>query len=83
MKRLFYVEIGYDEEKGTYLANVVSVAENKGKSVEAMSLKLVMVEVSKILRKRNTQIRKFPLPEPSRIVSINGGTPNIIIPARN
>lgn len=83
MKKLFDIEIGCDEDKGIYRANVVSSAEGKGKTIEAVSLKLVMVEVSKVVRKRAVHLRKFPLPEPSRIIGINGGTPSIIVPARN
>lgn len=83
MKKLFDVEIGHDEEKGFYRANVLSTAERKGKTIESVSLKLVMVEVSKVVRKRASLLRKFPPPEPSRIISINGGPSNLIVPARN
>lgn len=83
MKKLFDIEVGHDEEKGIYRANLVSTAENKGKTIEGMSLKLVMIEVSKVVRKRASLLRKFPPTEPSRIIGINGGPSNLIIPARN
>lgn len=83
MKKLFDIEVGHDAEKGIYLANVVSTAEAKGKTIEGASLKFVLVEVSKVVRKRASLLRKFPPPEPNRIISINGGPSNLIVPARN
>lgn len=80
MKRLFMIEVGHDEEKGAYLANVVSTSENKGMSVQGVSIKGVMAEVGKRVRKQTLHMRKFPLPEPGKIIGLNGGPSSLILP---
>ncbi len=80
----YFCEIGFDDEKNVYLANVVSVADNKGTSVEAPSLKLLLAHVSKTIRKRESHNLRFPPPEPGLIISADSSRgPQLIVPARN
>jgi hypothetical protein len=83
----FHVEIGFNDETATYLANVISTIDHKGMSFESPSLKVLLPQVGKAIRKREWHNRKFPPPEPSAIISINGHNadtgPQLIVPARN
>lgn len=84
MKQIFLMELGVDEETGVYQANVISTADNKGRTSESPNLKLLLVEVSKQIRKRQARNRKFPIAEPNRILTVDqAGVGAIITPGRN
>lgn len=67
-KKLFTIEIG--ENNGIYYGVVRSVAETKQHTARALSMRLLMMELSHIIRKRWIHLRRFPVPEPSPIITL-------------
>lgn len=82
VKKTFVIEVGEDEH-GLYYAIVKSVAEEKGRAVRAPNMRLLMTEVSKVVRKRSAHLHQFPLPDPSPIITLEQDrtyNPRIITP---
>ncbi len=69
IKKTFIVDIGEDEG-GLYYAIVKSMQEGKGRAIRAPNMRLLMKEVAKMVRQRTRHIHRFPLPEPSPIVTL-------------
>lgn len=63
LKKLFQVDIGKDEETGRYHSHTFSLADKTIHLGVADSLKVLLLTLSKNLKKKNTKIRNFPLPE--------------------
>ncbi len=80
----FRLDVAFDDETQEYHANLYSLSDGKGVPMKATSLRKVLAKANKLMREKNGEIRHFPIPEPSLIISPNGnGTPNLIVPARN
>jgi hypothetical protein len=83
ISKSFQVDIGFDPETLEFHAHIYSLGDKKIRVCKATKLAPLMKEVSKALRKKEIQNRKFPLPEESRIILATNPEPQFIIPARN
>lgn len=69
MKKLFAISIGYEENDENYFAVVSSLTDNKTATVLDRTARGMMAKLGKLVRKKEQQMKNFPLPEPSRIIS--------------
>lgn len=75
LKKIFQVDVGFDDEEDVYQAQIYSVSDQKVLVGSDKLLRGLMSKVSKQIRKKGIDLKKFPLPEPkeeSRIVTLNG-----------
>lgn len=80
MKKLFEIGIGRTAN-GKYIAAINSLTDNKHCAVDGDNMKLLMTKVSKRIRKKNLDIKLFPLADRGRVIARNGDF--IAAPARN
>lgn len=80
----FRLDVAFDEEAQTYHANLYSLTDGKGVPMQHKSLRRVLVKASKLMRDKNSEVRHFPMPETSVIITPDSnGAPSLIIPLRN
>lgn len=65
IKKLFAVAIGFDENDGTYFANVHSLTDGKVLKCQSISAGKILKEADKAIRAKLKEIKNFPLPEPT------------------
>lgn len=73
LSKLFQLDVGFNDETSTYQANVYSIVDKTVMAGANPNLRKLLTEVSKNMRKKEKQIKLFPLPqeteaEPSRII---------------
>lgn len=67
-----------------YFANVASLTDKKQATVTDTSMRRLLPKMNKLIRGKTKQVKNFPIPEPSRIITLNGNhAPKLIVPARN
>jgi len=76
VKRIFAIDIG--ETETGLIAVVKSIVESKAAIIKAPNMRLMMAEISKIVKKRRSYLRRFPF-TPSSILTIEE---NMAKPAR-
>ena len=69
IKKTFTIDIGEDGT-GMCYAIVKSVQEKKGRSVSGYNMRMLMLGVSKLVRRRYNHLQRFPLPDPSPIITL-------------
>lgn len=65
-------------ETGEWGAIIHSASENKHSKFAAPTLKMAMNEAYKRMRKRELLNKRFPPPEPSRLITLADSAPRII-----
>lgn len=70
MKDLFAIRIGLNEKDGKYCALVKSVSDNKFAVIKKTSIRVVMAELNKLVRGKTREVKNFPMPEKSRIITL-------------
>lgn len=58
------------ESEHDYLATIISYKENKGMSITAPSMRLMLAEINKQIKKRSNFLRRFPIPERRAVLTI-------------
>lgn len=69
IKKTFTVDVGEDAA-GIYYAVVKSIPEQKDNTFRAHTIRVLMNEVSRVVRKRCAHLHRFPLPEKSPIITL-------------
>lgn len=72
MKGLFVITIGQDEKSGLFGATVVSMADGMSNKCSSPRFATLINTLSTRIKKRALHDRKFPPPEPSKIIKPNG-----------
>lgn len=80
MKDLFAIRIGFNEKEQTYGALVHSVTDNKFATIKKTSIRVVMAELNKLVRGKTREVKHFPIPEKSRIITLPQSAPMIVGP---
>lgn len=80
MKDLFAIRIGYNEKDETYGALVHSVTDNKFATIKKTSIRTVMAELNKLIRGKTREVKHFPIPEKSRIITLPQSAPMLVGP---
>ncbi len=76
-------DIGIGEADGIYYALVYSLLDMKKTPYRSINLRILLGEVSKLVRRRNNYLHRFPLKEPSPIITLEQDriyNPRIITP---
>lgn len=71
VQKLFQIDIGYSPKHEKYIAQVMCVTEKKALQYTG-SLKAILPKIRKAVSQKNSEIRRFPLPQESRILAPNG-----------
>lgn len=58
------------ESETGFLATLISHKENKGMSISAPRMRLLLAEINKQIKKRSNFLRRFPMPLPRSILTI-------------
>lgn len=84
MKPLFRIDITYNEETKKYGVFLFSLTDGKGVPMKGTSLRKMLATTCRLIREKNHEVKHFPMPEPSRIITPNGdGGPKLVVLARN
>lgn len=78
MKDLFAIRIGFNENEQTYGALVHSVTDNKFATIKKKSIRVVMAELNKLVRAKTREVKHFPIPEKSRIITL-AQSPRVLV----
>lgn len=70
MKDLFAIRIGFNEKDETYGALVHSITDGKFATIKHTSIRTVMAELNKLVRGKTREVKNFPIPEKSRIITL-------------
>lgn len=83
MKPLFRIDVAFDEDKQEYFVLLFSLTDNLGVPMKGKPLRKLLARATKLIREKNSEVKHFPLPEPSRIIAPNGnGAPNLLVVPR-
>lgn len=78
VRKIFQIDIGYSEAHQKYVAQLLCLTD-KTRMQYVGSIKEILPKVKRALAQKVSQIRKFPLPQESRILAPNGA--KIMMPA--
>lgn len=84
LRTTFIVEIAVDEATKRYVAGIYSVANKKQLVIVEKSLRLVFPRLKKALLQKDKEMRRFPLPEESLIVTPGSAkAPRLLLVPKN
>ena len=72
VKKLMQVDLGFDPNHEVYVVQVMGLTDQRGLQYHGKSLKEIFPRVKRAILQKAQEIRKFPLPEESRILAPNG-----------
>jgi len=72
LKRIFTIDIA--EHAAGYYGVITSVAEEKALIIKAPTIRLMLAEISKQVKRRRVHLRRFPAPEKKRIITLDETT---------